>query len=507
MKKGKKIGISILAVITVVLLILFLLGMYAKKELRKTIDQELSENLEYESLEVSLINNRVAFTNPEISIKQHTIFAEGISIEGINFYQYLVNKKIQIGNVAITGPQVVLGNQEETAEEGGNKGESGKGFSQDILVREFTILNGKIRKPKKGTPDDKLLVGLANFQINDLAVNPETIKKKIPFEYGAYNFEVDSIKMDLDDLHDLNTGKFTGNDGDFSIDDLRIMSKYGKIEFQEHIPYEKDRFELFIENVSLNDLTWGFENDSLQINNDSLTITAADFEIYRDKQAPDDPRSKSLYSEKLRNLPVKINIGLIAIEESKIVYQEKVKADRPPGEISFHEMEGQIENITNMDLGREDFPETVINVKALFNDEAPVEVDWEFDISNRADVFTISGSVESISANSINSFLRPAMNVEARGGIESLYFTYTGNDDVANGDVRISYKDFKVNILKDDGEEKSSFWSAIANLFISNDAVDDDVNNQDLEVERNKKKSFWNYLWLMVREGALASFI
>ncbi|GHA24160.1 hypothetical protein GCM10007103_01720 [Salinimicrobium marinum] len=480
-----------------------MLGFYAEQQIKKSFDEDLSGILTYEELDVSVVNRRITLTRPEINYAENNMEASEISVDGINYYQYLVNKKIRIGIIEITDPEIILRDKEEDSATGDSESE----FEEDIVVNSVEIKNGTLLKTENDTATTDMFLSLRNFRITDVSVNAEAMKKKIPFGYDTYNFEVDSLRMELNDQHNFSTGAFSGDNGNFSIDDLRIIPKYDKVEFQRHIPYEKDRFELLIKNVSLKDLSWIFENDSLRLESSLLIVNRGDLEVYRNKLIRDDPRIKTLYSEKLRNMPVKVDINEIQVKNTKIVYQEKINEDRPPGEVEFYEVDAEIQDLTNIGMGQEDFPKTKITANALFHNETPLQINWEFDISSKTDAFTISGNLEKVSEGAINSFLRPAMNVEARGGIESLYFTYSGNDDAAQGDVRIVYTDFKVNVLKDDGTEKSSFWSAVANLFISNDAVNDDVENNDLEVTRDKNKSFWNYLWLMVREGALASFI
>ncbi len=502
MKKSKKVGISILAVIGGILLILFLLGIYAKQKIKSTLEEELGENLQYEELDVSLISRRIKFTRPEISFSGNTINAEEISINGIGLYQYLMNKNIRVNDIELKSPVATFSKAKDTAGTSGN----GKNFQQDIKVGSLSIENGEIRTVKNDTSETPLFALLESFSLSDIVVNSETIERKIPFNYNFYGFKVDSVYMALDDQHDFSVGNLSSENGRINLERFRILPKYDKVEFQRHIPYEKDRFELLVESIQLDSLSWGFKSDSLQIQNPLMTIRGADLEIYRNKLVQDDPRNKTLYSEKIRNIPFKIDFDSIHVEQSKIVYEEKVKEDRPPGMVSFHEIKAGISNISNMGLEASK-SKTVIDANALFMGVTPLEVDWQFDISNEWESFTISGNFGTVPASAINEFVRPAMNVEVEGNIDYLAFSYSGNDDKAVGDVRIQYRDFKVVILQKGGEEKNSFWSAIANLFISNNAVNEDVVNQDLEVTRNKKKSFWNYAWLMIREGALASFL
>lgn len=501
MNKNKKTGFAVLAILAGILLVLFLGGLLTERKIKESVDENLSEILTYEEIDVNILNRNISFSNPEINLAPHSILADEIAIDGINYYQYLVSGKVRVGTVRVKNPDVTLRDEEEEASR-----QNGK-FEEDINVEALIISNGSIHKLDQETKEKDIFVLLRSFTLSDVSVNAETMENKIPFRYESYNFEVDSLKMKLDAQHDFSTGRFTANDGRISANSLRILPKYDKIEFQQHIPYEKDRFELMVENVSFDAFSWDFKNDTLQLKSPLLTVKVADLEVYRNKLIRDDPRKKSLYSEKIRNLPLKIGLDTVKVQDGKIVYQEKVKESRPPGVVRFFDLDGTITNVTNIGMDRDDFPQTVVHANAHFMNEGRVEVDWEFDISNELEKFTISGTLGSVSGEALTSFVKPALNVEVEGGIDYMAFNFAGNDDKAMGDVRLKYSDFEVNVLKDDGTEKSSFWSTVANFFISDEAVNDDVVNPDLEVTRNKKRSFWNFLWLMIREGALSSFL
>src|SRR5690606_35822365 len=165
-----------------------------------------------------------------------------------------------------------------------------------------------------------------------------------------------------------------------------------------------------------------------------------------------------------------------------------------------------ISNISNRNLNAEDFPRTIIEAKALFMGETDLTLNWSFDVSNEMDEFQVSGKLGAIEAGNINPFLVPAMNVEAEGNIQSLYYDFYGNRNQANGNMQLSYRDFKVNILKDGEEERKSLLSRLANLIIRNDRMNEDVQQENINTTRDKTKSFWNFLWLCIRDGALSTF-
>ena len=220
---------------------------------------------------------------------------------------------------------------------------------------------------------------------------------------------------------------------------------------------------------------------------------------------PDDTSIKPMYSDMLRNMPFLLNIDTLDVKNTRIVYEERMKADRDPGKVVFSNLDGEITNLTNFTTN-DKFPETRIKASASFMDEAPLSINWNFRVDNRSDWFAIDGNMGTLSAQSINGFLRPSMNVIAEGSIESMSFDFSGNRNKAKGGLNIAYEDFKIEVLKKDGTEKSGFLTTIANIFVKNNGESGEKINNDLEIERDKTKSFWNYLWSCIKKGALKTF-
>ncbi|MGM1057622.1 MAG: hypothetical protein ACQEWG_17220, partial [Bacteroidota bacterium] len=58
-----------------------------------------------------------------------------------------------------------------------------------------------------------------------------------------------------------------------------------------------------------------------------------------------------------------------------------------------------------------------------------------------------------------------------------------------------------------DGSKSNSFLSDLANIIIRNNDNSNKLERKDIQAERDKTKSFWNYLWLFIRNGSLKSFL
>ena len=211
-----------------------------------------------------------------------------------------------------------------------------------------------------------------------------------------------------------------------------------------------------------------------------------------------------MYSEMLRNLNFGLDINALQIQSSKLVYEERAEGTKKIGKVLLENLNATIKDINNTsknDGGKL----TTANISTNFMGTSQLNVNWQFDINNLNDTFNIKGEAKQVSADAMNMFFVPAVNVKAIGTLNELYFNYSGDKNDALGDMRIDYSTFKVEVLRKDGSSKNRLLSGIVNLFLDNNEKDGSVTKQDVSVTRDKTKSFWNYFWLCIRNGALQS--
>src|SRR5690606_22008737 len=276
--------------------------------------------------------------------------------------------------------------------------------------------------------------------------------------------------------------------------------------FDQSIPYEQDWIALKIEKANFKGFKFQSEQEMVSVTLASSSLKNAHMEIYRNKLLPDDSRIKPMYSEMLRKLGFLLHIDEVKVSNAYLEYQEKVLESRPAGKLSFHNIQANIKNISNLEPEAGSASLITVEAKARFMGETDLSLNWSFDVHNELDEFKVSGRMGAIEAENINPFLVPAMNVEAEGNIQSLYYDFYGNRNEAHGNMQLAYRDFNVNILKDGESERKSLLSRLANLIIKNDRMNEDVEQKNINTTRDKTKSFWNFLWLCIRDGALSTF-
>ena len=506
MKKPFKIYSFILIALVCLIGVVLLLNFFLKKELEESLGQQLSEaSVEYGEISVNIINSTVKLARPKWKIGKYFFQTDEIFIKELSYYDYFFNKKIVIGEIEISNPEVTF-NKTDLVEETSNKNDN-LHFEKEIAVKKFNITDGFFKLIENDSVPNKFYFSIKELIFQDILVNSKTLKATLPFESNRGMIESDSIFYQVNAEHTAILKNFVLKDGDLKVKDIRIIPEYSKTEFDRRITVEKDRFELKLNSVEINDLEWEFKNDSLQLTSPVSVIHGADLKVYRNKLLPDDTSIKPLYSQMIRELGVKIKFDSIFIDSSQVEYEEKVIDAGPPGKLGFYDLRAKVANITNIGMGLKDFPQTKIHAETRFMNEAKLSLNLEFDARNLEDDFMVSGNLGTISAESMNSFLKPTINVEVEGEIESLFFNFQGNQHVAKGDMRLKYNNFKVEVLKKDGTGKNKLLSGLANLLIKKEANSKNLEKEGVEAERDRTKSFWNYLWLFIKNGALKSFL
>jgi len=486
--------------------LILLLNFYLKKELSDSIGDQLSGAfVSYDEIKVSIINDQVTIANPKWKVGKYSIQTDKILIEDLSYFDYFFNKRIVIGEIDISNPEVIF-KENDSVQDRSIKNKN-LHFKKEIVVKKFIVKGGCLVLKENEPVSNKLYFSIKELKFYEILINSKTLRGSLPFEYKRGEIESDSVFYELDEAHNIILKNLKLKDRDLEVKGFRIVPKYGKSEFDRRISVEKDRFELGLNSIKINALDWGIKNDSLYLLAPVTHISGADFKVYRNKLLPDDTSLKPLYSEMLRELAIKIKFDSIFIDSSQAEYEEKMREAGSSGKVGFYNLRAEAVNISNMGMNSKDFPKTKIHVETRFMNEANLIINWEFDTRNLQDEFNVSGNMASISAEAMNSFLTPTINVEVEGEIESLDFNIQGNKYNANGGMRLKYNNFKVEVIKKDGTGKNKLLSGLANLFIKKEANSKKLEKKGVEAVRDRTKSFWNFLWLFIRNGALKSFL
>lgn len=512
-KLTKKPVVRLLLMLLALLVVLVLLAqIVAKNAVADFLDRKLPHHvqLQYKSMHANVLSGTIGIRDISINfydrdsmILNTKVKMDGLSLEGLGYWDFLVNSKIDVRRLLIERPEVrhypdrILPKKE-------NEPEGVVQLLKVISIKELSVQNGSLDLLSDDVDSTAVAMRNVNFSVENASTGPHLITEKIPVEYGNYELNADSLYVNLGPYEKLDVATLLWNREGAAVTGLLLQSKYDKIALSTKLIEERDHVDLKIPEMRLDSIRFGFEKDTFFIATGKGTINDPALELYRDKFIADDKTKKKLYSQSIRQLPIHLDVPEIEIVNGKVVYSERVADITDPGKLSFEKLNARLSNISNTYPPGE---KTFIKAKTRFMGEADMTLDWSFDVNNTNDTFFSAGTVANFNTASINPFLESNARANASGSIDQLYFTIHGNSISSSGDMKMKYKDFRFQVLKKNRSGINKVLTAIGNMFIDDGSKTDAAGFRygSITAERDPTKSFFSYLWLNVRNGTLST--
>ncbi|MEX0997533.1 MAG: hypothetical protein WDZ45_10825 [Flavobacteriaceae bacterium] len=478
---------------------------------------EINETETLSLKEFSVKNQQLEITNFTIQTKADTLYSNEeatkatgrkdikipkIAISDLHFK--VVDDTFQLfgENLELDSPSILIqkgfketSEESENAETEENKKEMPLPFSLgSVTIKDagLTILN-----PDAST---NLQVEDFNLTLKNALVNTATLQQKIPARFSDLEITSNSIQYLLNDYDLLSLTSISLENNELQIEDLAIKTIHSKRELSRVISKERDHMDAEMPLVTIRDFHFEVLDTTFQVSASDFIIENPILKVYRDKLVRDDTSTKPLYSKAIRNIPFPLTLDSLHINNATIVYEERVSARQRAGVIDFSKLNVAIGNVSNTYAQGE--KKTTIKINSIFMDESPLKIDWSFDVNDLKDTFHIQGELDALNATKMNSFTKSSLNVNLEGKVKKTYFNIHGNDETSSVDLRISYNNFKVEILN---KENKRNWilSTVANIFVKkkSDTGKGTFKEGKATAQRNKDKSFFNYLWINIQEG------
>lgn len=507
----KKIIFILLAIGLVFVASSFYINNLLKNKLENFIQERLPENMvrAYEDITIESLSGSLSLSNASLIINnnedgvQHTfINVKWLKITDISYWDYLFNDEIHIQSISLDNPTIVYYLDKQLPV----KDTVRKPVAQiykPILIDHVKINNTKLVIFEDGEDSTKVYTNGLSVKVNGIRIDDKTVTRKIPIDYLDFEAKSDSVFVKVGPYENLTVEHFNVENNQALFNNLKLKTKYSKKELSEIINKERDHFDLSLKSLSIDDFDFGFKNNVFFAKSKLIALDTPQLEVFRDKLVADDFKIKPLYSKMLRDLPFELTVDSLNIANAKIKYEERQKAENMGGSINFENLEAAISNVSNTYKSP---TKTELKITANFMENTPFSADWSFDVQNVNDQFLFKAQVGSLLADKMNSFTEPNLKVKLEGQTHQTYFTIDGNSNSSNTDLRINYSNFKVTVLRKDGESKNKLLSTIANIFVSknSDKNDDHYREGLATATRDKTKSIFNFLWVSIK-NALAS--
>ncbi len=463
-------------------------------------------HLSYESLQINLLKGNISFKEVSINAEgkqtsscEINILANEVDIDGFNYWSFFFKDAIVVKDIILSQPDFNFKTCPNETPDNTNI-TNRINLLKSIEIDRLELNSGKIHIWDTEAQQEILAVEKMQLVLHEITTDSERINTYIPFEHAYYDFEFYDVYGPLGKFETFKMDTLNVDSTSVKIKDFQLSTKYTKKELSTKIDRERDHMMLNIPSVEVLGHAYQIQDEKVQFNFGQINITNPNFEIYRDKSIPDNFESRSLYAKLLRDLPTKFTIGEIAIDSGTFIYEENAPNNVAAGELTFESLDASIKNIGNYENEN-----VSIAIQTHLMGSGLMEMDWQFNVGDTSDAFIVKGELSSFDTATLNRFLEPNLRVETVGLIHQMYFTISGDNHIAHGDIKMNYDNFRFKVMNKERNHTKKILSFIGNLFINNGSKADAEGYRygQIEVERPRNKSFFNYLWVGLEDGLI----
>jgi len=364
------------------------------------------------------------------------------------------------------------------------------------LIGKLNIINGTFKQFSEGK--EKLSVGKFDVRLDEIKSDKNIAKGDLPFMIKNRLILAKTINLDAGKHYKLKLASLKNSGKQTDLQNFEFLPKYSRKAFSKVIAKEEDLYTIRTKHISITDKDSKIGKNTI-INLDKIIIDNLDCNIYHDLAPPDDNAMRYLFSKKLRDVKLPLFVNQIQIMNSDLSYEEDADNANKPGKLIFDDFNATIKNVNNTKI--KGLP-TLITVDSDFKfyGTAPTTVTWKFDVKDLDDKFTIVGNIQKLSADNVNLFVRPYLNVTLDGKIDYIKFDYYGSSAGIAGKFYFKYKDMYVNFLNKNNGKERKILSTVANWFVKNESTGE-PDHVNIEKKRDPERSFFNMLWQGIMEG------
>jgi len=417
-------------------------------------------------------------------------------------------------------------------------------FSKDIVIREVDVFNcnltGKVAFPEKTGPArisplnlsiktlffDKLLVDVKStttaqaYSLKDgsfkvYGINVEKTDTLSSGIFNQFDFDVSEFKTVTSDSMYSFTAlgiNYSATSGTLTADSFVVQPNYTDYEFTAKSHFVSNRFEGRFSRLSVHNFSAPDFIKSGNITSSYIEIGEAELDIFRDKRKVFPHIQKPTFQDIIYNYQGALNIDSIGILGGNIVYSEHADEAIEKGSVSFTEIDARIYKITNDTIFKTEKAYLGLKANALFMGKGKLTVLLKARIFDSQNTFAVNGRLTGMDASEINPILAKIAFVSITAGrINGLSFSFSANNTMATGSLRLLYDELKFEIMnKQTGETTAlveQVKSLIANLIVleSNPIPGEEVRTGIIEYERDPEKFLFNYIVKAILTGIKSS--
>ncbi|MGZ8510097.1 MAG: hypothetical protein ACXWWA_06950 [Chitinophagaceae bacterium] len=232
-----------------------------------------------------------------------------------------------------------------------------------------------------------------------------------------------------------------------------------------------------------------------------VNITNGFMYDYRDKRQPREPGiTRLLPGNLLKKIPVRLQVDTVKLDNAYIEYEEVNEKTNAVGKIAVTKLNGRVTHLRNYDLAVSD--SLHIKATAFLENKLFTTLDLKESYADPLGGFLMTVKMGPADLTILNPILKPLASAELRSGkLDSMTMRVTGREELAAGEMKMVYHDFKINVINAKNK-KRGLISILVNSLIKNKNTD---RVGTVFFERLRDRSAINYLVKMTLSGVSSS--
>ncbi|MDZ7741401.1 MAG: hypothetical protein U5Q03_06555 [Bacteroidota bacterium] len=519
--KNKVLKISL--IIAGSLIVLFFLSWFLlQKILRDEINAKLDSGLipghkvKMDNIETDLLSASVTASDIYIvpdekpaekmqGFRIDSCYISSISIKGISAIRYLLFKSISIGELEIGKAYLKLS---LSSPDSSIKKKDDKSRLKAAVLKKLKIDDLQLLLMEMNSEREILSVNRFHLQTKKIRLVSKNGKAVLSRYPHIEAFEIDTLSSVISGgFYRIEIGQMLKKeDRNFEINRLKLLPQYPRYTFAKKLGYQTDRIKLLLDRLMIRGFDFEkLEDNILQCRSIETNGMFADF--FRDKNIPRPPGHRPpLPQQTITALDFKLCIDSISLNNNEVHYTEHMPGAAEAGFVFFRDLNVLAMNLTN----DPDYFNRSSTVQAFATGsvmgESLARIKISFPANKTPDTLFFSGQLEPMKLDHFNSMLERNQEVRINeGSLDKLSFEARANNDVASGKLEFLYHDLNITVMKkeEEGSKERKFISFLMNTILrSNNPVGNkEPLVAEMSFERDKEKSFINYMWKTILSG------
>ncbi|GAA0871419.1 hypothetical protein GCM10009117_05650 [Gangjinia marincola] len=493
-------------IILAVLAVLVLLYVVVKLYVHQKIDSLLTDSaissyqIAYSDISTSLFAGNLALRDVTITGKKdrtsnHSFTADQIEINGVQILKALTGTSLSMEEVVVHGFDLNYSMLRPKSNDSNNK--QSKNFDRSIAINRFSVRNGNVTIERDSLERPWIKSYINDLNIKNIKIDSTSLNATLPFTYNTLDLDIDSTSVTISPYDQLTFNALKLNADSITLNNAAFKTIVSPQEIYDRFGMERDIFDVEFPSIAVKEYDLKFNAEMPEFTATDIILNKPIINVYRNKLIKDNPKKRAMYSELLRNLPIHLNIGDVTLKDGYIAYAEKRIEANGPATLFLTNMNATIAGVNTFPAEKSQID---IDATTLLMGSGDVDAQWSFDIFDERDNFTFRADVKHLNLESISPFIRNLFNITAKGNINQLYFSIYGDQDSSTTDVKIDYTGMDIQVLGSDGDE-NTIKTLLGNLLVAGDTTSNSgsFDNVKATSQRDKQKSFFNYIWISLR--------